>query len=209
MSTYSAESHSAATAWRSFPTLRTSVRNRCCGSLRRCGISKRSSFNRRISPALFAPGSSTCSRNCPSPDIRSSGRQRSCTSARELGQRRAGGFSYPARQSKSATEITRGGYSGWLDQGAPEFMGTVDDGDRVAHAFNLAPDDLDADLPMEVVSTGLRYLIVPVRSGALARARISRDITELVQAPTPSSRSCSMNPPSKCGTGTTTESSRM
>ena len=39
---------------------------------------------------------------------------------------------------------------------------------------------LIADLPMEVVSTGLRYLIVPVRPGALARARISRDITELL-----------------------------
>ena len=37
------------------------------------------------------------------------------------------------------------------------------------------------DLPMEVVSTGLRYLIVPVRPGALARARISRDITELLR----------------------------
>ena len=34
---------------------------------------------------------------------------------------------------------------------------------------------------MEVVSTGLRYLIVPVRPGALARARISRDITELLR----------------------------
>jgi predicted PhzF superfamily epimerase YddE/YHI9 len=34
---------------------------------------------------------------------------------------------------------------------------------------------------MEVVSTGLRYLIVPVRPGVLARARISQDITELLQ----------------------------
>ena len=37
-----------------------------------------------------------------------------------------------------------------------------------------------ADLPMEVVSTGLRYLIVPVRPGALARARITQDITGLL-----------------------------
>jgi PhzF family phenazine biosynthesis protein len=59
-------------------------------------------------------------------------------------------------------------------------LGTIDDGDRIAKAFNLAPADLVADLPMEVVSTGLRYLIVPVRPGALARARISRDITELL-----------------------------
>ena len=40
--------------------------------------------------------------------------------------------------------------------------------------------DLAADLPMEVVSTGLRYLIVPVRPGALARARITQDITGLL-----------------------------
>ena len=41
--------------------------------------------------------------------------------------------------------------------------------------------DLASDLPMEVVSTGLRYLIVPVRAGALVRARISRDITDLLR----------------------------
>jgi predicted PhzF superfamily epimerase YddE/YHI9 len=34
---------------------------------------------------------------------------------------------------------------------------------------------------MEVVSTGLRYLIVPVRPGVLGRARIARDITALLR----------------------------
>jgi trans-2,3-dihydro-3-hydroxyanthranilate isomerase len=33
-------------------------------------------------------------------------------------------------------------------------------------------------LPLEVVSTGLRYLIVPVARGVLARARIARNITD-------------------------------
>jgi PhzF family phenazine biosynthesis protein len=33
--------------------------------------------------------------------------------------------------------------------------------------------DLDTRLPLEVVSTGLRYLIVPVQKGALARAHIA------------------------------------
>jgi PhzF family phenazine biosynthesis protein len=86
-------------------------------------------------------------------------------------------------QSKTVevrSEVTGGDYSGWLDQGAPEFLGAVDDGAQIAAAFNLAPRDLSPDLPMEVVSTGLRYLIVPVAPGALARARISRDITELL-----------------------------
>jgi PhzF family phenazine biosynthesis protein len=44
---------------------------------------------------------------------------------------------------------------------------------QVASWFSLLIDDLDTRLPLEVVSTGLRYLIVPVRKGALARARIS------------------------------------
>ena len=90
-------------------------------------------------------------------------------------------FQLPSKTVEITTEFTAGGYSGLLDQGAPEFLGSMDDGGQVAPAFNLAPHDLAPDLPMEVVSTGLRYLIVPVRPGALARARISRDITELLR----------------------------
>jgi trans-2,3-dihydro-3-hydroxyanthranilate isomerase len=90
-------------------------------------------------------------------------------------------FQLSSRTVDITTDVTAGSYSGVLDQGAPEFLGSVDDGARVAAAFNLTADDLSADLPLEVVSTGLRYLIVPVRPGVLARARISRDITELVQ----------------------------
>jgi PhzF family phenazine biosynthesis protein len=44
---------------------------------------------------------------------------------------------------------------------------------QVASWFTLLIDDLDTRLPLEVVSTGLRYLIVPVRKGALARAHIA------------------------------------
>jgi trans-2,3-dihydro-3-hydroxyanthranilate isomerase len=44
---------------------------------------------------------------------------------------------------------------------------------QVASWFSLIIEDLDTRLPLEVVSTGLCYLIVPVRNGALARARIS------------------------------------
>jgi predicted PhzF superfamily epimerase YddE/YHI9 len=46
----------------------------------------------------------------------------------------------------------------------------------------LPNGDLDARLPLEVVSTGLRYLIVPVRDGALARARISHRELDLALA---------------------------
>lgn len=90
-------------------------------------------------------------------------------------------FQLASKTVEVTTNVTAGGYSGLLDQGAPEFLGSFDDRPRVAAAFDLVADDLAPDLPVEVVSTGLRYLIVPVRPGVLARARISRDITELVQ----------------------------
>jgi trans-2,3-dihydro-3-hydroxyanthranilate isomerase len=90
-------------------------------------------------------------------------------------------FQLAGRTVEITTEVTPTGYSGSLDQGTPEFLGTTTARDTIAAAFNLTADDLAPELPMEVVSTGLRYLIVPVRHGALARARISRDITELVR----------------------------
>ena len=70
---------------------------------------------------------------------------------------------------------------GLLDQGPAEFFGSVDQPDRFARALNLETADLHPDLPLEVVSTGLRYLIVPVRPGALERARIRNDITALLR----------------------------
>ena len=99
---------------------------------------------------------------------------------RGIGGAQSWRFQLVSKTVEVRTEVTAAGYSGWLDQGSPEFLGTVDKGDQVARAFNIAPHDLHPDLPLEVVSTGLRYLIVPVRPGVLARARISHDITELL-----------------------------
>ncbi|HKV76207.1 MAG TPA: PhzF family phenazine biosynthesis protein [Gemmatimonadales bacterium] len=61
-----------------------------------------------------------------------------------------------------------------LDQGAPEFLGTPGPHLRgeIARWFSLSAADLDPELPPEVVSTGLRYLVVPVMPAALERARI-------------------------------------
>jgi trans-2,3-dihydro-3-hydroxyanthranilate isomerase len=58
---------------------------------------------------------------------------------------------------------------------AAHFLGEPSDVSRaqVASWFSLVIGDLDTRLPLEVVCTGLRYLIVPVRNGALARAGIS------------------------------------
>lgn len=91
-------------------------------------------------------------------------------------------FQLSGRMIAITTEVTDGQYSGLLDQGEPEFVGAATDRDVISAAFSLEPGDLTPDLPMEVVSTGLRYLIVPVQSGALSRARIDRDITDLVHA---------------------------
>ncbi|MET9660175.1 PhzF family phenazine biosynthesis protein [Streptomyces sp. NPDC006510] len=85
------------------------------------------------------------------------------------------------RAVEVTTRRTTTGYHAELDQGAPEFLATVPTEDRteIAAALNL-PTRVLADLPLCVVSTGLRYLIVPVVAG-LAEARIVRsDFAELV-----------------------------
>lgn len=66
-------------------------------------------------------------------------------------------------------------FTAMLEQGAAEFADEPVGVSRaeLASWFALAEADLDPVLPPEVVSTGLRYLILPVRSGGLDRARIS------------------------------------
>lgn len=81
-----------------------------------------------------------------------------------------------------STHKTATGYFGLLDQGAATFLGEVDRRHEIAQVFSLSQHDLDPDLPLAVVSTGLRYLIVPVRRDMLSRARITTDITALVQS---------------------------
>jgi trans-2,3-dihydro-3-hydroxyanthranilate isomerase len=78
------------------------------------------------------------------------------------------------------TNRSGGGYYGLLDQGAPELFAPMDRHDAFPEAFGLSHSDLHAGLPPQVVSTGLRYLVVPVAAGVLGRARIRRDITPLL-----------------------------
>ncbi|MFJ7078959.1 PhzF family phenazine biosynthesis protein [Streptomyces sp. NPDC098781] len=85
------------------------------------------------------------------------------------------------RTVEVTTRRTTTGYHAEIDQGAPEFLATVPTKDRaeIAAALNL-PGRALADLPSRVVSTGLRYLIVPVVAG-LAEAKIVRsDFAELL-----------------------------
>jgi len=57
---------------------------------------------------------------------------------------------------------TGGHVSAVLDAGKPEFLGTLPRAERpaVAAALGLTAAELDDSLPLEVVSTGLRYLVV-------------------------------------------------
>jgi trans-2,3-dihydro-3-hydroxyanthranilate isomerase len=66
-------------------------------------------------------------------------------------------------------------YHAALTQGAAEFLGTPDPGTwgDIAAWFSLSAADLDPTLAPEVVSTGLRYLVLPVRGRGLATARIA------------------------------------
>ncbi|WP_331767079.1 PhzF family phenazine biosynthesis protein [Embleya sp. NBC_00896] len=84
-----------------------------------------------------------------------------------------------ALSARTVGVTTRGSTDGrifaLLDQGRPELAPDEPAGHRakIAAALGLAAHDLDATLPPQVVSTGLRYLIVPVRDAdALGRARI-------------------------------------
>jgi trans-2,3-dihydro-3-hydroxyanthranilate isomerase len=88
----------------------------------------------------------------------------------------------PSKTVTITTERTPSGYFGMLDQGRPEFLGPVAAADWIAQAFGLDSGDLHPELPLEVISTGLRYLIVPVVPEALNRARLAQDITERLRS---------------------------
>jgi len=83
-------------------------------------------------------------------------------------------FRLPAKTVPVSTARTATGFQVELDQGRPEFGAELPE-ERVAEfagALNLSATDLTAGLRPAVVSTGLRYLVVPVESG-LEHARIT------------------------------------
>jgi trans-2,3-dihydro-3-hydroxyanthranilate isomerase len=65
-------------------------------------------------------------------------------------------------------------FAATMDQGVATFgaVATPEFATNLPPALNLAADDMLDDLPPQMVTTGLPYLIVPVRSG-LERARIT------------------------------------
>lgn len=69
-----------------------------------------------------------------------------------------------------------GGYAVTMNQGKAAFIAELPTAARaeVAPFFGLGEGDIDRDYPLEVVSTGLEYLLVPVAKG-LGRARVAKD----------------------------------
>jgi trans-2,3-dihydro-3-hydroxyanthranilate isomerase len=66
----------------------------------------------------------------------------------------------------------------WMQHRLPQWGPTFTDNAAVARMLGLEPDDLRADLPMQVVSTGVPYLMVGIRD-LDAMARISFDVGAL------------------------------
>jgi trans-2,3-dihydro-3-hydroxyanthranilate isomerase len=77
----------------------------------------------------------------------------------------SGGRSLEVRSSRAGT-----GFSVEMDQGVASFGPPLEE-EGALQALGLADEDLEPGLPLQVVSTGLPYLLVPLRRG-LDRARI-------------------------------------
>jgi len=76
------------------------------------------------------------------------------------------------------------GIFGTMRQNDPVF-GSVHDPAAVAHAVGLTVDDLDPELPIQTVSTGLAFCIVPLRSMEVAaRLAIPQQLAQAYLAPT-------------------------
>ncbi|MGQ0601660.1 MAG: PhzF family phenazine biosynthesis protein [Anaerolineales bacterium] len=63
----------------------------------------------------------------------------------------------------------------WMAHRAPEFGTTRADRDRVAAALGITANDVRDDLPLQIVSTGVPYLYVPLRSlDAIGRCKVNQ-----------------------------------
>lgn len=79
-----------------------------------------------------------------------------------LGRLVPGSYRQDTRAGVMGVEVGRDGEI-YMDQELPTF-GQVVPAIRVAHSLGLDLDDIDEAVPVQVVSTGLRDIIIPVRS---------------------------------------------
>jgi PhzF family phenazine biosynthesis protein len=82
-------------------------------------------------------------------------------------------FELNSKLLEAESNKMNGYFQATMNQGIPEYLGVVDgELKRIfLQALNLTADNLYQQLPMEVISTGLPYLIVPLASG-LDQAKI-------------------------------------
>ena len=84
----------------------------------------------------------------------------------------------PATQVVAAgeipVEVDLGAGFAWMTQLPAEFGPAFEERELIAGAIGLGVEDLDADLPIGTVSTGLRITIVPVRDETLTREAVTR-----------------------------------
>ncbi len=79
------------------------------------------------------------------------------------------------------TQKTENYFQATMDQGVPEYLKEIDSSDiqEIVSALNLKIDNI-SDYPLEVISTGLPYLIVPVISGIDNAKIVISDFEELL-----------------------------
>jgi trans-2,3-dihydro-3-hydroxyanthranilate isomerase len=79
------------------------------------------------------------------------------------------------RSARDRTARDRTGFRATLDQGRPGYGPSVSGAAAapILHGIGLCAADLTPGLEPAVVSTGLRYLVIPVSAAALARAAIT------------------------------------
>jgi trans-2,3-dihydro-3-hydroxyanthranilate isomerase len=96
-----------------------------------------------------------------------------------------GSVSSPGTQSTAAgevpIEVDLATNFAWMTQLPVEFGRVFEDRGLIARAIGLEPDDLGSDLPVQTVTTGLLWTIVPVRD-AERLSRAQRDGRALEQA---------------------------
>lgn len=88
-------------------------------------------------------------------------------------------FELPGKNLQAESQKKNGHFRVMMNQGISEFCGVVEGEikETLLKNLNLTSGDLYKDLQMEVVSTGLPYLIVPVSQG-IERAKICVDDLE-------------------------------
>ncbi|MFW5691186.1 MAG: PhzF family phenazine biosynthesis protein [Chloroflexota bacterium] len=83
-------------------------------------------------------------------------------------------------------EITDGAMMAWMTQPLPQFGPVLDDRAAVAALLSLDESDLIPDLPVQVVSTGVPFVYVPLRGlDAIRRAAVRLDVWESLLKDTP------------------------